>query len=248
MLTVICEDDTNFANSIREKVLLWADRHGQTVRIQSFTSSEDMLEAWKKGMNPDLFLMDIQFENEMSGIQVAKLIRETDQFVPIVFISITDAYSLDGYAVMALRYLQKPVSYDEIAQCLDVAFNRYALTQHEFLILSDAGTRYAIPIHQIKYIEARSPMVRIVRDQQSGTIEVRLNFKDVAQRLPSGLFVQCHRSIIVNMLHIRSIKRKEIMLSENETLPVSRMFAKEVGKAFDIFYQEGGQFALVDDH
>ena len=247
MLIVICEDDIHFADSLKEKIHLWADRHDQAVDIQFYTSSEDMLEAWRRGMNPDLFLLDIQFKSEMNGIQAAKLIRETDQFVPIIFISITDAYSLDGYTVMALRYLQKPVSYDEISQCLDVAFNRFILTQHKFLILSKTGTKYALPVHQIKYIEAHFPIVRIVGDHQLGIIEVRLSFKDVAQRLPDGLFVQCHRSIIVNLLHVRSIKRREITLSENVVLPISRMFANEVGKAFDMFYQEGGRFALVDD-
>ena len=246
MLVVICEDDPVFREGLREKTQRWADQCNHQIHIQVFSSSEDMLEAWERGLPADIFFLDIQYKSEMNGIQAAKIIRETDQLVPIVFISITDIFSLEGYTVMALRYLQKPVSYEEIAHCLEIAFNRYASSQREFLILSESGLRYAIPIHEIKYIEAVSPMVRIVRDQNQTIMEIRTHFKDVLSLLPAGLFVQCHRSIIVNLMYVRSIRKKELMLCGNVSLPVSRMYADSVGQAFDSFYQEGGRFTRVE--
>ena len=76
------------------------------------TTYEDMASMIKGVLDEsadfDLLLSDILAVG-MNGIEAAEEIRRLGDKLPIVFISSTAEYALDGYRVNALRYLQKPV-------------------------------------------------------------------------------------------------------------------------------------------
>ena len=131
MQIIICEDDTMFQMSILEKIEYWSEvsGHGE-VKVSLFSSSEDLLEKWGHGINADVIFLDIQFDNELNGMELARLIRLTDAYVPIVFITNSEAYIREGYAIRALRYLGKPISYSDIAPCLDIAYKQHSLSHH----------------------------------------------------------------------------------------------------------------------
>ena len=149
-------------------------------------------------------------------------------------------------SVSALRYLSKPINYEDIAPCLDIAYKQYTLSHNEFFILSDAGKRIAIRHAEILYFEARSPYSLIYLRGESQAIKLRYRFSDFLQKLPEELFIPCHRSYIVNLMHIRGFKRTELLLSNGERLPISRAYVASLSHAFDSYYQEGCEHIHVD--
>lgn len=66
----------------------------------------------------------------------------------------------------------------------------------------------------------------------SGRTE-RLSFSlsQARELLPQGLFVQCHRSYLVNREAVRSLRRYEITLAGGESIPVSKQRYAEVAVA-----------------
>ena len=131
MQIIVCEDELLYQKSIDSKIEQWkqASKYAN-IKKAFFSSSEDFLEQWKKGLNADIILLDILFSHEMDGMALAKRIRETDQSVLIVFITNSEAYVKEGYAVNAFRYLNKPVCYDDIARCLDVAYKQHTIAHN----------------------------------------------------------------------------------------------------------------------
>ena len=242
MHIVICEDDLQYQENIAGMAERWAEERGCAVSIARFSSSEDFLSQWRKGMKCDLLLLDILFYCEMDGICAARTVRETDAEVPIVFITVSDAYIRDGYRIQALRYLSKPVSNEDLSECMDIAYNRYISRQNGFLVLESPGGRYAIPKKEIICIEAFAPRIRIERYGQKEPTELRYRFKNVLSQLNGDpVFVLCHRSILVNLIHIRCVRKPELCLSNGKKLPLSRMHAASVMVAFDRYYQGGGK-------
>ena len=67
-----------------------------------------------------------------------------------------------------------------------------------------------------------------------------------AQKLPQELFIPCHRSYIVNLMHVRCLKRTELFLSDGKRLPVSRPYGNTLNAAFDSYYQEGCRYDHVE--
>lgn len=248
MQIVVCEDDLSYQKSIGGKIELWQQNSGAVgIKVHYFSSSEDFLEQWDKGMNADILLLDILFGDEIDGMSVAKHIRMMDEALPIVFITHTEAFVREGYEVRAFRYLNKPVCYDDLAQCLDVAYRRHTIARNEYLILSTAGQRTALRYEDILFLEAQSPYTLIYLQEKAEPIRVRSRFTELAPRLPEDQYVMCHRSFIVNVMHIRRVKRKEIMLSNGTLLPISRTCINAVNAAFDSYHQEGGVCLHVDD-
>ena len=58
----------------------------------------------------DIILMDIEMRF-MDGMSAAEEIRQMDKDVVIIFITNMPQYAIRGYAVEALDYMLKPVSY-----------------------------------------------------------------------------------------------------------------------------------------
>lgn len=241
MKIIICDDDPIYLAKLQEQTYIWKnERKRNEVQISAFRSSEDLLEQIETGLHADVFLLDILFESEINGLLLASEIRKKDVKVMIVFITNSEAYAQKGYAVQAFRYLSKPICFADLALCLDVAYRQYTLAHNEFLILAECGKRIVLRYDQITYIEAHSPYIEIHIfpdniEKIRGTLAVLKN------KLPEELFVQCHRSYIVNVLNIQSIRRNEIYLNEKTVIPVSRACFQQLCLTFDRYYQGGHQ-------
>lgn len=247
MRIIVCEDDALYQKVLQSNIHRWsrAFQH-DNVSLTILSSSEELLVKWDKGLRADILFLDILFENELDGMQAARQIRLTDARVPIVFVTNSEAFSKDGYSVRAFRYLSKPICYEDVALCLDMAYRQYTLARNEYFVIAESGHRLALRPEEILYLEARSPYTLVWQQGVKEPIKVRLRFHSLQQRPPNGLLVPCHRSYIVNIIHVRRVKRNELLLSTQQTLPVSRSYYNGVITAFDGYYQEGGSFIYVD--
>lgn len=245
MQIVVCEDEILFQKSISEKIERWQQKKNYpNIQTRFFSSSEDFLERWQKGIQVDILFLDILFTAEMNGMALARQIREKDASMLIVFITNTEAYVKEGYSVRAFRYLNKPVHYGDIAQCLDVAYKQYTIAHNEYLIITASGQRIALRYEDIVCLEAQSPYTVIHLFEKAREEKIRIRFADLVPKLPEQ-FIVCHRSYIANIMHIRKIKRKELTMSDGTQLPVSRQYADAINTAFDSYYQEGGSYIHV---
>lgn len=250
MNIIICDDDLTYLEKLNTHVELWKkDHHRKEAKVHTFHSSEDLLEQWDKGMKADILFLDILFESEMNGLDLAWTIRQRDEKVMIVFITNSEAYAKEGYAVRAFRYLSKPICHADLALCLEVAYRQYTLAHNEYLILASTGSRIVIRYDQISFIEARSPYIEIhtLRDNSDDIVKIRGTFSILQGKLPEELFVQCHRSYIVNILNVQSIRRDTAYLSTKDKIPVARSRFQDLCNTFDRYYQ-GGNASHVDDH
>lgn len=56
---------------------------------------------------------------DLNGMELAKQIRQTDEQIPILFITGYEEYMAQGYEVSALHYLLKPVNREKLFAVLD---------------------------------------------------------------------------------------------------------------------------------
>lgn len=247
MLILVCEDEPQYQERIQGMIDRWISARGhQGIKTLLFSSSEDLLEQWEKGMKADILFLDILFQNEMDGMQAAKQIRQLDESLLIVFVTNAEAYAMEGYAVRAFRYLRKPLRYEDIALCLDVACKQCTLGRKGYLTVQDGRERMSILYEDILFLEAQWPHTLIFQYTINEPTKLRARISDLTSRLPEDLFVPCHRSYIVNIMHVRGIRKNELILSAGQSLPVSRSCANQVNEAFDSYYQKGETFIDVD--
>ena len=81
------------------------------------------------------------YTSEMSGIELARKIRETDQSVQIIFITGYPEFAPEGYDVSALHYLMKPVKREKFFEVLNRAVTALAEAP-QFILLPNGKEWY----------------------------------------------------------------------------------------------------------
>lgn len=238
MNVVICDDERVYLESISEKVRAWskARQHETVVMIHAFSSSEDMLQAWERGLLIDMLFMDIQIPYETDGLKIAKMIFEKDNQIPIAFITNYAEYACDGYLVNALRYILKPVTQQAIDDCMNIAWHRWAITQSESIRIETGRQVELVPVRHILLVESTGHHL-LFTTADGRTIDARGKLADFSTLLPSGLFVQCHKSFLVNVMYVRKLQSISLLLADGKEIPVGRKYAAGVYELFRQYYQ-----------
>ena len=219
----------------------WAKLSGHIngIVLHSFTSSEDLLEAWHHGMMVDAFFLDIQIPGELSGLAVAKEIHSVSEYLPIVFITNFGEYAEEGYKVNALRYLHKPVTQKAVSECMDILWKRWAVQNIDSILIETSSRILRLPINTIIYVEVFGHYCILHTTDNCQTYRVKKSLDVFRKKLPSRLFVQCHRSFIVNILYIRNISNGGITMSNGVVLQMSRNYQSQLIHQFRQYFLGG---------
>lgn len=240
MRVVICDDEPYYQEAIQNAVSDWAKMKGYSdITCLCFSSTEDLIEQWENGLGIDLLFLDIQIPGEMDGMSVARKIRYTDMSLSIVFVTNYVSYVFEGYTVNALRFLTKPIQRESIFNCLDVADRHRLILKRDSILIDSRNGQLALHFAEIVYIEAKSHYLSIRLSYTDICPEIRSRIDDFVSELPQQLFYKCHRSYIVNLMHIRSYTRKNVTMSNGDALPIAQPHLSGLNEAFRRYFNKG---------
>lgn len=227
MNIIICDDDACYQKEIADAIGRWSiERHlCDAVITRCFSSTEDLWESRQNGLEIDVAFLDIEIPGELSGLEIARLIRKTDSQTAIIFITNYSEYACEGYSVNALRYFKKPISIPQLFECLDIAYRQWDYAQESSIFIDKRKQKILLPYKHLLYIEARAHYLVIYRTNQE-PIEIRCRISDIIEKLPDKLFIQCHRGFVVNMLYIRNASRTTLTLAGGHQIPVGSRYAE----------------------
>lgn len=232
MKIVICDDDEFFLTKLNGYISKILSEKQINKKILSFISGEEFLRYYEKFKDIDMVFLDILMK-DITGIQVAKKIREQDTSMQIFFITSISRYIMEGYNVRAANYLIKPVKYNTLYRELDKAikllqsrYKKYILEKNDFGI-------FKINQEDIRYIETfeRNTLIHTA----AGNILSYKNMKKHLELLGED-FYRIHESYIVNLNNIKSLLKMELELESGEILPVSKHRKKELMDQISIYY------------
>lgn len=231
MRIAICDNVQETIDTVSLYINEWASSRPDhpDVKVMEFKSAEAFLFYWSSTTNFDLIFLDTIME-DMTGIELANVIRKIDKDLSIVFVTETLDHIFDGYEVEALHYLLKPVSQDSCFKCLDRAYAKLQKKNEHSLVLTTDRKLRRILYGDIIYIESRSHYI-IVHTKQ-GKVKARKNISDVEAELDPQQFLRIHRSFIVNIEYIQEIHGKDLRTENDAVLSISKVKQKEVVKAF----------------
>ena len=205
---------------------------------------------------PDLILLDIQMPGA-DGFDVVRMVKELPL---VIFTTAYDEYAIKAFEVHALDYLLKPIPAKRLASaigraCVEVeraqpgeagsSRRKRVLEAASEIVPSQPISR--VPVRRgdkIQLVETQDVLWFFVRDKLvslvAGGGEMDTHFttiNELEQRLDPEVFFRIHRSMMVNLNHIREIQpwfngALRIVMEDPEAteLDVSREHARRLRK------------------
>ena len=246
MNTAVIIDDEHLA--IEELKYLLSQNKSLEV-ISTFTNPLRALK-FLKANQVDIVFLDIQMPMK-SGVELAKDLMILPYAPKIIFVTAYDKYAIDAFNVNAVDYLLKPTSQMRLNQAVKKVITEKPsthsgrvnalienLTQNkDFITLYVEGIFMPVRFENIIFCQSDEGEVTIHTKNRS------ILFSDTLSHLESSLsnmnFFRCHRSYIVNILHIEKIEPTERtyllkMVDYDHLIPVSRSNVQAFKKIMSI--------------
>jgi len=170
---------------------------------------------------PDLVLLDVQMP-EMDGFGVLRALGP-EHMPPFIFVTAHDRYAIQAFEVNAIDYLLKPVTRERCSQALSRVRERIATqgpdNRHVLALLQQmaAPPRYLarvalrsggkisfVNLEDILYVQAAENYVQLHLKNARHLLHVPI--ATLESSLDPQMFLRIHRSLIVNVKHIRELE------------------------------------------
>ena len=178
--------------------------------IEDITAFDNPIDALKEITKTkfDAVFLDISMPN-ITGLELADSIIQLEPKTFIIFQTAYSEFALEAYKSGGMGYLVKPIESNDIKNILDKIRNfKSSSDEQSKKILGKRGDKlYLIDISDIYYIKADLDEV-IVRIKDADTY-VRRKIGDLETLLSGKNFFRVHRSYIVNVDKIKSMKSVE---------------------------------------
>ena len=231
MLRCIAVDDEPLALELLE------DNISKVPYLQLVAKCSNAMEAMKilQQQPVDLIFLDIQ----MPGLTGLQFIQSMTEKPMIILITAYEKYALEGFNLDVLDYLVKPVSLDRFIKACNKAKELYDLKNRpkdkeaainpDYFFVNVDYSLLKVNFNDIKYIEGLKDYIKIHLKSSSRAVITRMAMKAIEEELPSTKFLRIHKSYIVSVAFLTSVRKSSIMIGETE-LPVSETYQDELMK------------------
>jgi len=238
---LIVEDELIIAEDIK---ILLEDLGYQIVEqvARTYNDGIRLFESEK----PDLVLLDIMISGEKDGIDLAEAIRQKAE-TPLIFLtSHADTSTVERAKTMNPdAYIVKPFEKTDLYSSIEIAMHNYFSRASDVpvpnaesgVVLRDAifvkkdYRLFKINIPEIRWLKSDSNYIEIHCNGQKHLI--RSSLKEFLTKLPSGRFLQVHKSFAINTDYIDSLDYASIHLGE-DVIPVGRKYLESIRKMLNV--------------
>ena len=229
----IVEDDINYANQLQDYLCRYRGEFSESFDIKTYFDGDAIVKDYHSQY--DIILMDVEMRF-MDGMSAAEEIRKVDKDVVIIFITNMPQYAIRGYAVEALDYVLKPVSYFAFSQRLARAIGRMKKREQKSVVISVKGGSVRLDISTIYYIESQGH--DIIYHTTTGEYIASGTMKDTEEVLRPFHFFRGSKWYIINLQQVDGLEDGCARLKGGKIVPLSRGRKKEFMEALAQYWGE----------
>jgi DNA-binding LytR/AlgR family response regulator len=211
--------------------------------IQSFCENIDFISLDKTFTSPDeagkylrKFPVDLLFlDINMPSVTGIEFLKTIDQDLMVIFTTAYSEYAVEGFNLNAVDYLLKPFTPERFEQAVKKAKDYFTLqnqspASNQALLVRSDYKLVRIDLSEIIYIEGLDDYIRIHIEGRK-PVMTRMTMKAVVEKLPAVEFVRVHKSFIVSLKKIESVRNKMIKVGPHE-IPIGKNYEEEFLKTF----------------
>ncbi|MFY0518258.1 LytR/AlgR family response regulator transcription factor [Lysinibacillus sp. UGB7] len=246
MLNVFIVDDEPLARAelryLLEQTKL-VEVRGEADNIEELLSNSQFTQI-------DCVFLDIELGVE-NGLDLAKKLVQTVHKPEIIFATAYDEYALQAFEVNAFDYMLKPFEAERVQHAVErltakrnathektmKALKNLQLDKLDKLTVFINDRILLINIQEILYCTSEDSKTIVVTDK--GSYFASESLASLEKKLALKGFIRVHRAFIVNLEHIVELEpwssaKYNLILHNRHSIPVSRLYMKDVRKIFDL--------------
>lgn len=231
----LVEDDPLYTKELVTYLKQYEKESGEKIKVTSFSDGDEI--AINYQADYDIILMDIEMQF-MDGMTAAEQIRKADSEVVIIFITNMPQYAIRGYAVDALDYVLKPLSYYAFSQRIDRALSRMKKRTNKYLTIRMKGANYKLKESDITYVEVDTHDLIFHTKEKDYTTGGSM--RSVEEKVDPSKFFRCNKCYLVNLEHVDGIEQEDALVG-NTRIQVSRARKKAFMDALNDYMNEVGK-------
>jgi len=212
----IAEDELKVQQLLESYIKRYSIENNEKFSISLFSDGDEIVSDYNSKY--DIVFLDIQMRR-LDGMKAAERIREMDEDVILIFITNMANFAIRGYAVNAMDFILKPVPYFAFSQQLKKAIMQLSKRVESYIALPIENGFIRLSSSKIYYIESYGH--RITFHTKKGVYSTNDTLKNMEQKLVNHNFFRCNNSYLVNLAHVDSVRKNDIIVAGNP-LTISR--------------------------
>lgn len=201
--------------------------------VTSVKSALDALDVLQK-QQVDLIFLDIQMPR-LNGLH---FLQSLDQAPLVIIISAYEKYAVEGFNLQVADYILKPFSFDRFLKACNRAADLFRMKNQvkplepvkdfDFFVNVEYS-HVKIVAADILYVESCKDYIKIYLSSAIKPVITRMSLRTIEAKLPAGAFIRTHKSFLVAISKITTIKRDVVCIGKTE-IPVSETFRENINK------------------
>lgn len=233
MLNCIAVDDESLALDLLEDNIQKIPFLNLIKRCKNAFEAVDVLQK----EHIDLIFLDIQ----MPGITGVQFLQSLKNSPMVIFVTAYQQYALEGFNLDVIDYLLKPIDFERFLKAVNKAYELYNLRSgkqtaeivepvSDSIFVNADYSLVKIKINEITFIEGLKDYIKIHVNSSAKPVITRMTMKGIEEKLPSAGFFRVHKSFIISLDKIESIRNLKIKIGTAQ-IPVSEHYSEDFFKA-----------------
>lgn len=233
MRIAICDDCTDDIDALKSVLTDYAEKNHKMWQIDTYCDGRGFLD---NSMDTDLVLLDIEM-SEINGIETGRQAKSINPELRIIMFTGAEGYGEEIFDIGAIDYISKPLNSERVIN--SVLKVESLMIGNDYIAANRNWISCNVRQKDIQYIKAYNGYVFLICGSRRYRVDKSL--KDIEKELDQRIFLRIHKSVIVNMLHVKYLSKTGFCIGDIE-LEISRRRHGEVEKAwieFDLKYNIG---------
>ena len=217
----ICDDEAVVHHQVKEYIN--DIDFGIPLEVTDFYNGEALIES---ASQIDILLLDICMPG-LDGIEVGRKLKGNVNIGKIIMLTSMLERSPEAFEIEAYRFITKPIDRKKLVNVIREAIDTFVGCTPIEVYLDNQ--KYCFQQRQIRYISKLTSRTEVIIGRES--FQSGMTLAEWGSVLDSRMFLQVHKSYIVNLSQIEQIEDK-LTLKNGEILPVARRRKSELLKQF----------------
>lgn len=233
----VCDDKQESLDIIQKELVKAANNLNITIETYLYMDGNEVVDLICNNKEEfDILFLDIDMPN-ISGLEVAKKIRDAGSDIILIFISAHEQYVFESIDYNPFKYIRKNKIEEEIEYSLKRAYKRISSENAKSIVVKTEDGEVRLKHTSIMYFEVYARRMSVfTNDNQKRNLVGRKTMKKLYSELNDEDFIQIHSGCIVNVKYIDEYSGHDITLDNGTKLIVSRPRIKEVKEAISSYW------------